>query len=239
MAEQNDQNEAEHLQTPPLRSLIPIPDPSLLSTAALEREIKHLREIVTSEIVGRSNLVDRRFADMDKAIELLETWRVTQRESTADDVEHGVRNVQSLIEAKLLDLVHQMAAMQAAIDNQIHDQDRRFEQSKLDSKAAIDAALQAAKEAVGKTELVTDKQIAGIQVLIAANTKSSDDKLDALKDRFNDDRNRVNGLQSGAAGVVTGGQQARAALYAAIGVIVIVLSAVIGLVSFAIANASP
>lgn len=235
-------------------SLVPIPDPSALTTSALEREIAHLREVMEKTIEGRAQAVDRRFHDMDKAIELLERWRATQREATAEDVAAGVVAAKNVLDAQLAaevnltshrfvsldremlakftDIDHQIDSKLTAIRNQITDQDRRFEQSKLDSKAAIDAALQAAKEAVGKTELVTDKQIAGIQVLVASIQKNYDDKLDALKDRFNDERNR----SSTAAGSLSGGSQTKAALYATMGIIITVILFGMAIVGFALSH---
>ena len=45
---------------------------------------------------------------MERAIELLETWRANTQKATADEVARSVTAVQTLIEAKLLDLLNQV-----------------------------------------------------------------------------------------------------------------------------------
>lgn len=91
----------------------------------------------------------------------------------------------------------------------------RTEQSSKDSKVAVDAALQAAKEAVGeqnkssalaiaKSETATTKQIDQLGILIQNNTKAFDDKISDLKDRLT----RIEGMGQGASamwGWVAGG----------------------------------
>lgn len=91
------------------------------------------------------------------------------------------------------------------IQTQFSERDTRTEQSSRDSKVAVDAALQAAKEAVGKQQEASDraiakqeasttKQLEAIALLIASNTKAADDKIDDLKDRLT----RIEGKGQGA-----------------------------------------
>jgi hypothetical protein len=81
-----------------------------------------------------------------------------------------------------------------SIQTQFSERDTRTEQTSRDSKVAVDAALQAAKEAVAeqnrssalaisKSEAATMKQIDQQSILIQTGTNASDGKINDLKDR--------------------------------------------------------
>jgi len=81
------------------------------------------------------------------------------------------------------------------IETQFQERDTRTEQNSQASTTAINAALQAAKEAVGqqnvsfalatsKSEAATTKQMDGLQVLIQTGTKATDEKIDDIKSRL-------------------------------------------------------
>src|ERR1019366_3298738 len=83
----------------------------------------------------------------------------------------------------------------SSIQKQFSERDVRTDQSSKDSKVAVDAALQAAKEAVGeqnkssalaiaKSEASTDKRIDQMGQLMMSGAKSVDDKFTDLKDRI-------------------------------------------------------
>ena len=82
-----------------------------------------------------------------------------------------------------------------SIATQFQERDTRTEQTSRDSKVAVDAALQAAKEAVGeqnksnalaiaKSEATFTKQIDQIGVLVTSMGKGFDDKVDDIKSRL-------------------------------------------------------
>jgi hypothetical protein len=86
---------------------------------------------------------------------------------------------------------------------------RTKEVAELNQKA-IDAALQAAKEAVAKSEAATTKQIDSLGTLIATTAKTSDDKIAAVKENVTIIESRANGGNAvwgwvfGAIGMVAG-----------------------------------
>jgi hypothetical protein len=148
---------------------IPNPDPSVLTTQALLREIAMLRDVIETRLDG-----------YDKAIELIQ--------SSADKVPSKVD-----IAVKQLQELH--AEKFQSIEIQFRERDTRTEQTSRDSKVAVDAALQAAKEAVGeqnksntaainKMETSFTKQIDQIAMLISASNKSTDEKVSDIKDRL-------------------------------------------------------
>ncbi len=105
----------------------PNPDPSILTTENLRREIANLKDHV-----------DIQLASNDKAIQLVQV---------ATDA--AVRNLHKLILANIETLANVTAQRFASIETQFSERDKRTEQLSLADKTAIAAALQAQKEAAG------------------------------------------------------------------------------------------
>jgi phage-related protein len=154
-------------------SNIPNPDPSLLTTAQLLRELTNLRELVDARIGPIVNRLDA----MDSSVN--------------DKVTH----LRELHEEKL-----------QSIDTQFRERDVRTDQAAASTKIAVDAALQAAKEAVGeqnkssalaiaKSETATTKQIDQLQTLIQTNSDATNDKINDIKARLD----RGDGMVRGTA----------------------------------------
>ena len=145
------------------------PDPTPLTTAALNREVGALRAILETRMDG-----------IDTLIHLIQS-NIASRKA---DIDAAVDHLKKLHEEKF-----------HSIEIQFAERDTRTEQTSRDSKVAVDAALQAAKEAVGeqnkssalaiaKSEAGTTKQIDQIGVLINSTNSAVNDKVDDLKARF-------------------------------------------------------
>ncbi len=162
-------------ETRPIGST-PVPDPTVLTTQQLVREIAASREII-----------ETRLDAMDIA---------TQINKVANDniprmIDEKVRQLSILVDEKIAGLMEKFHS----IDVQFKERDTRTEQYSKDSKVAVDAALQAAKEAVGeqnkssalaiaKSEAATNKQLDQIGTLIQTTTKGLDEKINDLKGRL-------------------------------------------------------
>lgn len=185
----------------------PTPDPTVLTTEALHREISGLRQImearlqcqdenlshVEKQINGAKEVIETRLEGMDKAITLLQGLT----DKVPAQVESAVERLQELHAEKF-----------ASIATQFAERDTRTEQTSKDSKVAVDAALQAAKEAVGeqnkssalaiaKSEAATTKQIDAIGSLIAAQAKGTDEKIDDVKARLQAIEGQRKGMSDG------------------------------------------
>jgi hypothetical protein len=145
------------------------PDPSVLTTEALAREILALKELVFIRLDG-----------MDKAVDLF-SETLTR---TPTDVDKQISHLKALHEEKF-----------QGVEKQFMERDVRIEQAAVATKIAVDAALSAAKEAVGsqnlanaaaitKSEAATVKQLDGIIALIGSNTKGTDEKISDIKSRL-------------------------------------------------------
>jgi hypothetical protein len=144
-------------------------DPSELTVKLLSRELANLRQIMEARMDGS-----------DKIVGLLQG----ALQARPDVITKEVGHLKVLHEEKF-----------ASIDTQFKERDTRAEQTSKDSKVAVDAALQAAKEAVGeqnkssalaiaKSETATAKQLDQIGINIQTTTANLNDKIDDVKVRL-------------------------------------------------------
>ena len=155
-------------------------DPSDLTVRMLLRELANLREVVEARMDGN-----------DRIVELLQAGQDRRKDEVSAEVQH-------------LSKLH--GEKFASIQTQFQERDTRTDQTSKDSKVAVDAALQAAKEAVseqnkssalaiGKSETSTGKQIDQIALNIAGMTSNLNDKIDDVKNRMNVIDGRTKGGQ--------------------------------------------
>ncbi len=119
------------------REVLPVPDPSTLTTAQTIREIDRLEALLTETMQGIVKTFETRFMGMDKAIELIQ--------AAAD-------RVPSEVDLKVGYLKELHGEKFHSIDVQFAERDDRTKESATERQKALDAALQAQKEAAGKIE---------------------------------------------------------------------------------------
>jgi hypothetical protein len=185
------------------RFSIPNPDPTERTREDLRREISGLKEFY-----------DAKFASYDKAIALIQAN--ADKSPTISVVEEHVISLAKVTDERF-----------RSISVQFAERDTRTEQTSRDSKVAVDAALQAAKEAVekqntssalaiAKSETATAKQIDQLAVTFGEMTKAIDGKIDDIKDRLSAmDRSTI-GTNSVASGQTAGSH----ATWGAIGAVI-------------------
>ncbi len=169
---------------------VPVPDPTLLTTQALVSAVTSLREVLEAEMGGQKAVFESRLEGMDKAITLLQV--TTDRQPAL--VDGKIANLKTLHEERF-----------SSIQTQFTERDVRTEQTAKDSKVAVDAAFQAAKEvveeqnksralAIAKSEAATTKQIDQQGLLITTATAGLNDKIDDIKSRLTLIEGRSNGV---------------------------------------------
>jgi len=246
----------------------PVPDPTLLTTAALTREISALRDQLLTRLDAMDKAqelfdanLNRVPSDVDRRVAHLRELHETKFQSMNSDVHAleeviGVRfngmdravellqNIENRFPAKVDEKIASLAALHEekfnSIEKQFKERDVRTEQSSKDSKVAVDAALQAAKEAVGeqnkssalaiaKSETSTVKQIDQLGVLIQTSNKALDDKISDIKERLT----RVEGKGEGQVAAKTNqqaaGSYASTIIMAVIAVIALAVSVMIAM----------
>jgi hypothetical protein len=193
--------------------LRPVPDPTLLTTQQLFGAIASLKELVFTRLDG-----------MDKAMELFNA-NITR---VPTDTDKQIGHLKELMIEKF-----------QAVSVVFLERDKRAEQSARDSKTAIDAALQAAKDAVAKqneasdraiskSEVATTKQIDALGTLIGTNNKAIEGTLQDLKDRIN----RYEGAERGEHAAVGSRQASNANIGLIIGTLIGIAGFVLAAMAF-------
>lgn len=167
--------------------LLPIPDPTDLTTKALMREVGALRD-----------LVFQRLDAMDKAVELFDA-NLTR---VPTEVDKQIANLRELIFARFdVDHSHIERNRQLgierfqAIDQRFEERDTRIELTTHAAKEALEAALHAAEKAVNKqneafaaaidkSEASSAKQIEQLQDFLTSSNTATNAKIDDQKERI-------------------------------------------------------
>jgi tetrahydromethanopterin S-methyltransferase subunit F len=187
------------------QGLRPIPDPTVLTTAALAREVTSLKELIFTRLDG-----------MDKAVELFNE-NITRVPTDTDKQILHLKEFHGET-FKIYDERFKVHTEKfSAIEGQFSERDVRTQQVAELNQKAIDAALQAAKEAVGKQndsftsatskqEAAFTKQIDQMGTLIQTTTGAINDKIDDIKSRLTIIEGRDTGSHStlGSAGMIAG-----------------------------------
>jgi hypothetical protein len=212
---------------------VPRPDPTLLTTQQLLREMSSTRELFEVNLTAVQEKFTTRLDGMDIATRLLS--ETVNRTPTQIQVE--ISHVRELIQEKLGSLGGQAEEKFNSIALQFAERDVRTNQAATASAQALAAALQAAKEAVfeqaqaaakaaEKTELSFTKQIDQIQLQIKTIGDGFSDRIAELKERID----RGEGGQQGAA---TAHQDVREGRTLANSSTSILLQALVGLIAVA------
>lgn len=162
----------------------PVPDPTVLTTQQLFQAIASLKE-----------LFEVRVHSIEENIKLIQSDLDQRSKETREQVKH-------------LELLHNEKFKR--IDTQILERDGQTDKASRDVKSAVEQAFLAAKQAVdqqnntnalsiAKSDATISKQIDGITETMKSNTKTTDDKINDLKDRVT----IVESLKKGGSDVIS------------------------------------
>jgi hypothetical protein len=163
---------------------MPVPDPTVLTTQALYREVAALQELIEQRLTNLGHSTDDKFDGVDKVEELTNRERVGQLSSLKEILEQRIESLEALV-SQQFDLVER----------------QRVEQKK-DTKDAVDAALTAQKEAVreqtvasersiAKSEGATSKQLEQQQATFATAIEGLRRSIDEVKERSAEDARNI------------------------------------------------
>lgn len=187
--------------------IVPRPDPTILTTQQLLREITSTKEIVETKVDGIKGVIFARMDANDIAVKLLQALN----DRVPDFVREQISQLKEVHNEKFSSITTQFIELDkrtdqkfVAIDQQFAERDKRTEQLSLADKTAIAAALQAQKEAAGATndsnsvallkmETNFAKLIDQQTTLLQSVTRNTDDKINDLKSRLD----RGEGLSRG------------------------------------------
>ena len=197
-------------------------DPTRLTVELLHTSLATLKEIFATRLDGMdralelaNRAIERTPTENDKSIEHLKALigsRLDSMDVAVKLLKENNSTIPAMIDEKIESLKRVVDEKFGSIQLQFRERDVRADESSKDSKVAIEAALQAAKEAVGeqnkssslaigKSEASVMKQIDQMGLLIATQEAGIDDKISDLKDRLT----RIEGMDlgKGAANAVT------------------------------------
>jgi DNA repair exonuclease SbcCD ATPase subunit len=194
-----------------------VPDPSTLTTDAIERAAKAERDYVNAQL----DVLRQRLTGMDEATKVLNET-VTR---TPTEIQKEVTHLRELSEEKF-----------QSVANQFAERDVRSTQQTASSDQALAAALQAAKELVGaqgeasaaaavKSETSFTKQIDQIGTIIQTLEKALDARITELKERID----RGEGNTTGRTETRTDFRASANLLVGVVGAVIAALVLVIGL----------
>lgn len=201
---------------------VPVPDPTLMTTQQLQREVGAAREVMQSRIDALKDIVVRNAETLAKQ---------------PGDFDQKIAFLAKLYDEKF-----------GSIATRFIDRDVRSDHTRLSTEAAIvsarqaiEAAMLSAKEqnieqnkansvAVAKSEAATIKQIDQQGTIIATTTKALDDKISDVKERLT----LIEGTMSGVSATKTDTTMSAgvftavvAACISAAGVVVLIVSTII------------
>ena len=185
----------------------PIPDPTVLTTEQLHREVRTLRELIETRITA-----------IDTATRLYNVNAKLIHDGLSKEILH----LKELEDEKFCN-----------VQTQFKERDTRVEQTARDTKVAVDAALQAAEKAVGrqneafglsinKSEQATTKQIDGILKVQESNNNAVNDKIDNNFTSVNDKIAEVGARQNREEGKSSGHDKSQS-VYLAVAAVLIAL----------------
>ena len=182
----------------------PRPDPTVLTTQALQREVLSLKEFY-----------EAKFASYDKAINLLQAN--ADKAPSINVVDERVSALKMLHEEKFASISKEFAGRDVAVGAAF-----------LAAKEVVTEQNKSSALAIAKSEAATTKQIDQMGVAFAATTQGINDKIDDVKDRIAIlERNAGN-----VGGQVTGRHDTWSGLGTTIGVVGAAVVVVIALIEF-------
>lgn len=158
-------------------TMVPIPDPSLLTT-------QNIREAID----GLEKFIEVRLDAMDEATNLrLETFA-----HVPEWIKEKVGELRDLHSEKFRSQNIQVEERFSSVALQFEERDKRGERESRDNKVAVDAAFAAQKEAaseqnksntlaISKSEAATAETINKLEQLVSANIQGLNDKVDDIK----------------------------------------------------------
>jgi len=187
--------------------VVPNPDPSVMTRAKIDHDISQVELRLIERIEGIRAMFQARLDAIDKAASLFDV-NLNRIPTTVD---RQVGALETLMGAQMQDLTHTLVATRhltdekfVGVDRQFMERDVRVAASAAAATTAVNAALQAAKEAVGeqnksftlsiaKSETATMKQVDALLVTSQTATAGLNSAISDVKDRLT----RIEGAKIG------------------------------------------
>lgn len=97
----------------------PVPDPTVLTTEALHREISALRELVLERVDRVTEVADEKFDSIETQLDLIERQRVEQKKDTKDAVDAALAAAKEAVKEQTTASERAIAKSEAATTKSI------------------------------------------------------------------------------------------------------------------------
>jgi hypothetical protein len=185
--------------------LVPIPDPTQLTTKLVANAINDFRREIGTRFDAMDKASNLLRDDYVRVPTLLDRAILNLRELLESQNEGGRQEFIGKIERLAAETIERFLGVAA----QFSERDTRTDQRAGDTKLAVDAAFAAAKEATAKIEAGFTKQIDGMDGMINTKWQNSEDKIADVKDRNNELSVRLGALEARLAGIAAGTRDVR------------------------------
>jgi hypothetical protein len=89
----------------------PVPDPTVLTTEALHREIRHLDELMATKLAAAEALTAERFRGMELLVQLVENRRVEQKKDTSAAVDNALAAAKEAVSKESVSVTNELSAL--------------------------------------------------------------------------------------------------------------------------------
>lgn len=183
MAKSNDK-ETQYLYGGP--SLRPIPDPTVLTTEQLQREILQIRELIEARLKGNREALDIKCDTLEKDISKLRADAKYQQEQLE-------RKIQESVTASIIQLKETRDEKFKTITVQYEDSKQAMAAALVSQREIATAQNAFTAASFAKSEATFTKLIDQTQTIVNTVTKAMDDKINDLKSRIDKSEGRGRG----------------------------------------------
>lgn len=160
-----------HGETPP------VPDPTILTTEALLREVARVKELVDAMLDGIGHVIDEKFSSVDRQLALVEQQRVEQKQDTKAAVDAALTAQKEAVKEQTTASERAIAKSEAATTKSIEqlgstfttafDGQRRDIDDLKERITGVEQQKKGGQEAAGTRGDFQARLIAGISALVA------------------------------------------------------------------------
>jgi type VI protein secretion system component VasK len=155
---------AEEDEARPFRDLAqddrrPVPDPTVLTTQALYREVSALQELIEQSIRGTREVIDQQFYKVEQQFELVERQRVEQKKDTKDAVDAALTAQKEAVREQTSASERSIAKSETATTKQIDQLAATFTNSFASFQVRLDELKERIVEVDRKAESPAQRAI--------------------------------------------------------------------------------
>jgi hypothetical protein len=137
----------------------PVPDPTVLTTQALYREVSALQELIEQVVKGTREVIDQQFYKVEQQFELVERQRVEQKKDTKDAVDAALTAQKEAVREQTSASERSIAKSEAATNKQLEQLATTFSNTQASLLARIDELKERIVDVDRKAESVAQQKV--------------------------------------------------------------------------------